>query len=274
MSFADLRRAYLDQPGEIHLETLASCNARCTFCPYPTLERIGERLPDALIERLIDEMAGFRVPFMFSPFKVNEPLLDKRTIPLCASINRRVPLAGLRLFTNGVALTDANIEGIARLQRVAHLWISLNSHRPEEYEELMGLPFDRTAKRLDRLHQRPFPHPVVLSAVGFPNEEFQHYCRERWPKFQCFIIDKSAWLGYTEAREQIVPNSPCDRWFELSITATGVVSLCCMDGQAAYPIGDVRKQTLLEIYNTPAYRERREKSLSRMAVKPCDQCTY
>lgn len=232
-------------------------------------------MPDSLIERLVNEMAGWNKPFAFSPFKVSEPFLDKRLIPICEYFNDHVPLGALRLFTNGSALTDDNIEGVAGLRKVHHLWISLNDHRPDEYEKLMGIPFDRTAKRLDRLHAYPFPHPVMLSCVGFPNEDFRRYCFDRWPKFQSTAIQRSAWLGFTDSQVAEVPDAPCSRWFELSVMANGVVSMCCMDGKGEFPLGDVNNQTLLEVYNSPFWRERREKMLSRkQAGSPCDRCTY
>ena len=68
---------YLDQPKEVSLETWAQCNAACTFCPYPTMDRIGDKMPDELIDRLVGEMSEFKYPFYFSPFKVNEPLRQK-----------------------------------------------------------------------------------------------------------------------------------------------------------------------------------------------------
>ncbi len=277
MSLNALREHYLDQPHEVSLETLALCNAACTFCPYPTLERKGTKMADDLIDRVVAEMATFEQPFYFSPFKVNEPLLDKRTIPLCEKVEREVPNAVIRIFTNGAALTPDKIEAIAKLKKVTHLWISLNSHIPEEYERLMAMPFERTAKRLDYLHAQDFPHPVVLSAVGFPNEPFRRYCFERWPKFQSIAIKKDAWLGYTDPMYTEVPDTPCGRWFELSIMADGVISHCCMDGAGKYPIGDATKDSLRSIYNSPFWRERREKMVSRKQLderSPCSGCSY
>lgn len=272
-AFAHLRGNYLNQPREVSIETQAFCNARCTFCPYPTLERIGERMADETISRLIEEMATFRVPFFFSPFKVNEPLLDKRLVPICEAVNDRCPNAALRIFTNGSALTDANAEGIGRLRNVAHLWVSLNSHKPDEYEALMGLPFERTAARLDALHASRFPHPVMLSCVGYPNEDFRRYCFDRWPNFDSMALQRGGWLGAIDPDRDTIPDTPCARWFELSIMATGVVSLCCMDGSGQYAIGDITKQTMREVYNAPHWRERREQMLSRRAVHPCNTCT-
>lgn len=273
-----LREHYLDQPHEVSLETLALCNAACNFCPYPTLERQGTRMGDALVDKVITEMASFEKRFYFSPFKVNEPLLDKRLVPICQRVNQEIPQAILRIFTNGSALTPEKAGEIAGLQNVIHLWISLNSHRQEEYERVMQLPWERTAKRLDQLHRMDFPHQVVLSAVGHPNESFVRYVRGRWPKFQPVVIKKDSWLGFTESQSgDVIPDASCGRWFELSITATGVVSHCCMDGKADYPIGDINTQSLLEIYNAPFWRERREHMVSRKSLddrSPCARCNY
>jgi hypothetical protein len=274
MSLAELQEYYNEQPGEVSIETLSQCNARCTFCPYPTLERIGTKMPDALLARLIDEMAGFKHPFYFSPFKVNEPLLDKRLIPLCRTFNEKVPHGALRIFSNGSALTEKHIEGVAGLQRVAHLWISLNSHKPAEYEALMGLEWERTAANLDRLHAKPFPHPVMISRVG-PDDDFIRYVNWRWPAFGVAIIKRDAWIDFTDASTTEVPDSPCGRWWELNITATGRAALCCMDSVGMHGFGDVNTQTLLEIYNHPTVKAWRDGLLSRKTVgHPCNGCTY
>ena len=262
---------YLNQPREVSLETWARCNAACTFCPYPTMGRIGDKMPDDLIARLVDEMAGFEHPFYFSPFKVNEPLLDKRSIPLCKEVIQRTK-ALVRYFTNGSALTPRNIELLAELPygRVAHLWISLNEHRPDEYKRLMSLDFENTAEKLDYLHDSDFPHPVMLSTVGYPNEDFRYYCFERWPDFESMAIRQTGWLGEIQAQPWEIPKGECSRWWELSIMANGVVSLCCMDSEGKFAIGDINKQTLLEVYEK--MKPHRE-SLKR-DFHPCNTCNY
>ena len=273
MSHLDwLRENYLDQPNEVSIETLAQCNAACTFCPYPTLDRIGTKMPDELIYRLVDEMATFSKPFAFSPFKVSEPLLDKRLFSILDAVNEKVPLAKTRIFTNGAALTWGNAEKLSWVNNL-ELWISVNSHVKEVYEPLMSLSFDRMLKHVDQLHGSDFPHPVKLTKVG-GDTEFKAFCADRWPHFEAITIKKDAWLGFTDAENIEIPDTPCARWFELSVTATGVASLCCMDSEAAYPIGDVNKNTLLEIYNAPHWRDRREQMLSRSKVHPCSTCSY
>lgn len=231
-------------------------------------------MPDELIHRLIDEMAGFELPFYFSPFKVNEPFLDSRLIDICQRVNERVPQAVLRLFSNGSPLTQKKLADVARLQNVVHLWVSLNSCDPTEYHELMGLDFNQTASRLDGLHGMDFPHPVMVSKVSGKNDAFfAQYIAMRWPKFRPVIIRRDGWLGFVDPSHPAIPDKPCGRWWELSIVASGKVSLCCMDGKAEFPIGDVRDASLLEIYNSPLWRGYRE-SVTRSSLHPCSTCTY
>lgn len=274
MSLAALQKHCVEYPNEVSVETLALCNARCTFCPYPTMERKGERMSDDLLDKIVSEVISWRRPVFFSPFKVNEPLLDARTIPLCERINREAPWIRLRIFSNGSALTPSKIEQIAKLRNVEHLWVSLNSHIPEEYERLMGLKFEITARRLDYLHEQDFPHQVVLSTVGYPNEDFRRYCFERWPKFDSWALKRDAWLGEIEPQAGDVPDSPCSRWFEMSITATGKTARCCMDSEGKYGFGDVKDSSLYDIYNQAEPRSWREALVSRKSVPVCSTCTY
>jgi MoaA/NifB/PqqE/SkfB family radical SAM enzyme len=275
-----MQREFMEYPIEVSVETMALCNARCTFCPYPTIDRKGEKMSDELLNKLVDEMISWDREMYFSPFKLSEPLLDKRLLPLCESINARSNKIAIRIFSNGSTLTPANIAGIAKLKRVSYLWVSLNSHIPEEYEKVMGLNFENTAKKLDYLHSLDdFPHAVMLSTVGFPNNDFRFYCFNRWPKFESVAIKKDAWLGYTDAQVTTVPDTACSRWFELSITAEGECAHCCMhDGQdKTYNVGDVKKQTLYEVYNSPRWKDRRKGLVSRKtldASSPCATCTY
>src|SRR3954469_20205557 len=142
MSLQAMQQQFMDYPIEVSVETMALCNARCTFCPYPTLDRKGEKMSDELLNKLVDEMISWDREMYFSPFKLSEPLLDKRLIPLCERINKASDKIALRIFSNGSALTPANIDAVAKLERVACLWVSLNEYRPEEYEKLMGLKFE------------------------------------------------------------------------------------------------------------------------------------
>ncbi|MCR9255444.1 MAG: SPASM domain-containing protein [Alphaproteobacteria bacterium] len=274
---------YLDYPAHVHMETLAVCNAACDFCPYPVLERQGAKMPDDLIEKILRDLAEIprSVPFQISPFKVNEPFVDTRLFDITRAINRRLPNASIALTSNASPMTDAVLEKLLQIRKVAYLAISFNDHREAEYEATMKLPYRRTLARLEALHALVQAgrtrFPVVLSRVGDgsqADQAFVAWVEDRFPGFRGSVSPRGDWLGQVETQVTGVPAIPCQRWFELSITATGVVAHCCMDGMAKFPIGDVRERSILEIYNDPTYRVLREKTATRLEVSPCKGCTF
>jgi len=273
----------MDYPAHVHLETLAKCNAACSFCPYPVLERQGERMDTALIEKVVRDLEDIprAHPFQLSPFKVNEPFLDVRLFDLLALFNERLPNATLTLTTNASPLTARHLEQLREVKRLGYLWVSLNEYRKAEYEAEMQLPFERTFERLKAMHDAKqagrLDTRVVLSRVGdgsVHDLNFRAWVAKVFPLFSSSVFRRGGWLGQVETDAAQAPDLPCNRWFELSITATGVVAHCCMDGQARYPIGDVRTQHVLEIYNAPEYRRLREATMSRREVSPCSGCGF
>lgn len=280
-----LRERYLRYPVLVHLETQAVCNAACSFCPYPSLERKGTRMSDELIDKVLGDLADIprEVPFQLAPYKVSDPFIEARLFDILRAANERVPNASISLITNGAALTEANIARLKGVRNVAYVHVSLNFSDPDEYAAIMKIPFERTVKRLDALHEAcrsgEVGFPVRLTRVSADRRsdlEFLRWCAERYPGLPAVILPRNDWIGEVPgAQATAVPDAPCHRWFDLSITATGVVALCCMDGEARYPKGDVRQEHALAIYNRPHLLERRARLMSRReAGDPCRRCTY
>lgn len=277
---------YLDYPAIVHLETLAVCNAACTFCPYPTIERKGTKMPDSLIQKVIEDLTAMPrgQPFQFAPYKLSDPFIEPRLFDIIELACAKLPAVSISLITNGSALTERKIDRLKSVKSIAYLNISLNFDNAEEYEETMKIPFERTLSRLDALHRRKAAREldfmIRLTRVSHDKSTdhgFLHWTRNRYPAFEVAILPRNDWLGevVTENAQSLVPDVPCHRWFDLSITATGVVAMCCMDGKAQYPKGDVNHQHALDIYNQPWLRELRQKAVSRRgAGSPCDRCTY
>lgn len=274
---------YIDFPRHVHLETLARCNARCTFCPSPTLARSGTRLDDRLIDKVITDLTDLPdgLPFQLSPFKVNEPFLDVRLFDILDQIEHRLPMARLTLTTNASPLTPKKLARLADYSSLNKMYVSFNDHRPEAYEATMGLSYARTTARLDALHAAvasgELTLRVVVSRVGdgsAHDDAFRLAVVRRWPLFGVVVMRRGDWLGQVDTPIADVPDVGCVRWFELSITATGTVAHCCMDGEAKWPLGEVSEHHLLEIYNQPSFRKLRLNAVSRHEAKPCNGCTF
>ena len=276
----------LDYPRFVHLETLAVCNAACSFCPYPSLERQGTRMSDQLIEKIIDDLAEIppHVGFQIAPYKVSDPFIEKRLIDIIQLINEKLPNAQISLISNGAAMTEKVLTQLTKLKNIAYLKVSLNDHRKEEYEKLMSLPFAKTLDRLDMLTKLVdgghFSIPVSLNRVmeGSRHDiEFLEFCNERFPHFTATLSSRNDWIGNVDEMTSMpsVPDVACWRWHNISITATGEVALCCMDGHGQWSIGDVNQNSVLEIFNSEKFRTLREHVISRRdAETPCNACTY
>jgi hypothetical protein len=277
---------YLDYPILVHLETITACNAACDFCPYPTVARKGNRMPDELIEKVIDDLTAVPpdLPFLLAPYKLSDPFLEHRLFDIIELVGRRLPGARVSLITNAAALTDRKAAQLARCSNIEYLNVSLNSCDDVEYEQVMKIPFARTLERLSALHARAtageIRFPVRLTRVSgtrADDSQWLQWCRDRYAKFVPEIIPRNDWIGDVpnDLVDATVPNAPCHRWFDLSIVSTGEVAMCCMDGEAKYPKGDVRTQHVLDIYNQPRLRSLRESLISRIDARdPCNRCTY
>lgn len=276
--------SYINYPAHVHLETFAQCNAACNFCPYPSLDRKGARMSDDLIEKIVCDLEDIPRSHLFqlSPFKVNEPFLDHRILDLLEMFQARLPNASITLTTNASPLTLKILNRLAAFPQIGYLWISFNDHRQVEYETTMQLPYRHTIEQLNLIHVEKsagrFPPRVVLSRVGdlsTTDRDFVQWVKSTYPLFEVSIFSRGEWLGQVATNNNsFPPNIGCIRWFDLSITATGVVALCCMDGKAEYPIGDVGKKHLLEIYNQSDYRRLRADTSSRLKVEPCRRCHF
>lgn len=274
---------YMQFPVHVHMETLALCNAACNFCPYPTLERQGTRMPDELVAKIIRDLTGIpsTVSFQLSPFKVNEPFLDVRLFDILAQINEQLPNAKLTLTTNASPITEKHLQRLENVKNLSALWISMNDYREAEYEATMQLPYRRTIERLRAIHRaisdKRIATKIVISRVGdgtAADLDFINWVNHQFPLFETSVIQRGNWLLQVQTVTTPPPAVGCLRWFELSITASGVVAHCCMDGTACYPIGDVSKQHVLEVYNNPSYRRLRSATMVRQQAKPCDSCAF
>lgn len=284
MVLAMRRSSALDYPAHVHLETLARCNAACDFCPYPTMDRQGTKMSDALIRKVVGDLAD--IPrlhaFQLSPFKVNEPFLDVRLFDLIELFQERLPQASITLTTNASPITAKVLARLGALRKIGYLWISFNDHRQQAYEEIMKLPYRRTIERLDMIHRakanEQLPIRVVLSRVSDGtsiDREFGLWVKAHYPLFETSLFPRGEWLGQTGTRAAHPPPVVgCIRWFDVSITATGVVAHCCMDGKAEFPIGDVAQSHVLDIYNQPQFRQLRAAALTRQEAEPCRRCSF
>lgn len=284
------RSRFMHYPNSVSIETTGRCNAACTFCPHPDLDRNKSSMSDEMFEKIIADLE--EIPkdhqFTITPGVVNEPFMDKKFFPRLRMINERIPQAELTLFSNLNVMHRDFAEQITSIRNISYINVFFNAANAQEYEAVMKINFDRTVRNLKMLMSlnqktRFTKMPIILSRVGDLTESDDRYGDEVRALFSEFsegedyqfkVKARTNWLDKLDIPSSDVPTFyPCTAWFDLYIHNDGKVPHCCMDSDAAYAIGDITKNSVLEIYNGPHFKYLRESMPSRgVAGSPCNKC--
>jgi hypothetical protein len=275
------RSRYMNSPYLVSVETLAVCNARCDFCPYPSLERKGAAMSDELLWKILKECRDLPrdLPVVFVPTRVNEPFLDKRIFDVCTWINQELPHFSFTLFSNASPLTRSNLGRLAMVRNVNVLVLSVNDHRPDVYERVMGLPFARTKERLAEIHRMKqegsIYFDIVVSKVSdhsSQDQDFERWAHENFPLFKVWVTPRANWNGAVNTPVSPVPDVGCTQWFALEILSNGREAFCCMDADGKLGTANAGSMHILDIYNQARRRELRIEGARRTGLWPCNAC--
>lgn len=279
--FLGLRQQYLATPHTISIETYAKCDAACDFCPYVDIGRLGTRMPDALLEKIVSDIGDVdqSVPLTVTLARINEPFLDKRIFELAAAIHRAAPQASFIYFSNGSPLTDKVMDKLEASPATFCLSLSMNDHRKERYEQIMQISYERALQRFDAIHARKangglkfWTRISKVADNSADDAEFIAWARARWPLFDVAVYRRANWSGQVSTVTSVVPDAGCFQWFTVGFYADGSDPFCVMDAEGRFRHGDIRTQHLLEIYNHPARRRLREQVTNRKDVDYCKAC--
>ena len=90
------------------------------------------------------------------------------------------------------------------------------------------------------------------------------------------VVWEGNWAGDNRLVYEFKPNQHCYRaTTSIYVLYSGVVSACCFDPYGKEAFGDLSKQTLREVYNSPKYVRFRQDHVNDEADKweICKNCT-
>jgi len=275
-------------PPEIWIENTNCCNAKCIMCPRDKHTRPLGFMEFSLFEQLIEEIARHKNEVKrVHLHNYGEPLLDKE-------LTERIKLAkdlGIRhvyFVTNASLLAPDKSRDIIEAG-LDEFKISFYGTDKETYNNTMkGLNFDKTIqnvndflrirKELGKSKPRVIIQYLPQTANKAKTNEFVNIFRP--------IIDKNigdslnifSLHNFGDGRAYCKPakivgicNYP---WRTMVILHDGRVVICCLDYNGAQVVGDVRKNTIEEIWNGEQYRKIRKnfKKLRYENYPICMQC--
>jgi len=276
-------------PLKVQLQTQTRCNAACSMCPYDDVARAPgfehEQMSEGLFLKIIDELSAHPVERL-SPFLMNEPLLDKRMERWLATARRALPGTTLNLFTNGSALDAKRAVRLAEAG-LDELCVSVHGFDAVAYGSVMvGLSFERTlsalrgvvaahvAGDLGALDLRIVTGDAPETGVMPPPDWLEPYVLRKGFSNERAVNTHVAALDPTDAPET---RPLCQRPFvKLYVMADGECVMCNCDWRRRVVLGQLRVDSIAEVWRGEAYRILRRRHVQRAFDRghPCFGCDY
>ena len=240
----------IQYPKYIQIETTILCPGNCTFCLQSEVNRDPKHMEEEVFRKIVDESRGRGV--IYRPFLQNEPFSDKRMADLVKYI-KEDKTAGVEINTNGALLKPELSEKIieAGLDLIK---FSVDGFSPESYKA-SGRGFDYEKVRnnvLDFVKIRNDLNPGLKVYVRMidldENKHEQADFLQFWGKYadyaQIVPLYSWPWTGQTSCVAK-----PCPKIREEMFFCTnGNAVLCCWDYAERGVIGNIRENTIEEIW--------------------------
>jgi radical SAM protein with 4Fe4S-binding SPASM domain len=283
------RDRLLSFPAEIQVETNTACNATCIMCPYPEVskELPPGRMDLALYEKILSECSGERELWRIEPFLNNEPFTDTRMVDWIVLAKQRVPHAMITVTTNGSLVTPKVTDRLIH-SGLDGIWFSFNGATRETYEKIMGLSWDKVKANIDYLldHKpaslRVFTNMIETEPMRGEIADNIRYWHSRGVQSGSSPLVNRAGnvtnfveLNYRKHADK--PVRLCELLYhKMYIGYNGDVLLCCMDWRRRVVLGNVRTQSLREVWLGEKYQTyRRLHEEGRSAeLDLCNSCSY
>lgn len=215
-------------------------------------QRSYAKMPEELFRKIIDNLAEINYSHNIALFSNNEPFLDERIIDFHKYANEKLPNAVFGLYTNGSLLT---------FEKFMEIMPYLDKLIIDNYNDQKTINSPELQKIYDYLQKHHELDGHVQFSFRLQNE----------------VLTSRG--GQAPNKQSTYDNPavgvPCALPFEqLIIRPTGEISLCCNDALGKYTLGDLRTQSILEVWNSEKYNEiRREMQMNgRKNLMLCSKC--
>lgn len=257
-------------PAIYTIEPTNDCNLNCVMCPN---DKLGKRsyIDLDLFEKVVDEVKdvakAIRLNFL------GEPLLHPKIIDMIAFC-KSTTAARVSMSTNATKLNEDLSRQIID-SGLDEITFSIDANSPGIYAKIRrGGDFSEVIANVEifltTLGTRTKPRAIVKLVKMNTNRRQVEGFKRRWSKYNClvFITWLSTWAGQMDHLKRLSDTlspklnssrTPCaDVWYRMAVKSSGDVVLCCYDYAGTYPIGNVRNQSVAEIWNSDSVNFARE----------------
>lgn len=273
---------------QLQIEVTNVCNAACVFCEYPTMSRPKGTMDMDLFRKVINEAITIPQIEAVTLTGLGETLLDRFLVERVGYIRTMMPKVRIDLYTNGTFLRESTTDALIAAG-LNVLYVSLNAVSAEKRLDVMKLDdwddvirqvrYAITAGRASGKCK-----VIIKGIVG--KDLMDHNDRDEFLEMfggpsdlggDAFLHLEGNWAGAVwPMRTSRVLTQPCSRALsQIMVLQDGRVSLCCFDGDGREILGDLKTQSIREVYNGPRALEIRtaHNEGRRNEIAICAGCT-
>jgi MoaA/NifB/PqqE/SkfB family radical SAM enzyme len=254
----------IPENNELRIEVTTKCNYNCIICPREKLTRKIETMDFKLFKKIFDKINLETSQYNILTFSgLGELLLDK-------TLEDKIVYAkkhnyNILMLTNGSLLT---VDRFKRLEDVGvdSVRVSVYGDTPEIYNMIHGTKntdsFQRVKENLTEISELKSRTSLIITynVVDGCNDSALESWIEYW-KDKVDLLEVWRPHNWVDGRNyrsiQQKKNRTCGRpWTTpLQVQVDGTVNMCCFDYDGKLILGDLKTQTLKEIFESSMFKK-------------------
>lgn len=288
----------LDTPFVVFVDPSDACNFKCRFCPtsdrnlMKSVGRPWKQMSFDLFKKIADDMTEFSGQVeVLRMYKDGEPLLNKRLADMIKYAKDVGASNRIDTTTNAALLTKDKGKEIADagLDRIN---ISIYGVSNEHYTDFSGvkLEFERVLANVRDFYEVRGNCEMLVKIPGdtlssqekemfleqfgdYSDKIYIEHIMSCWPEFDLIGVDVNQKFGIYGQEIKEVSACPYP-FYSFSINSDGLSSVCFLDWGRKMIVGDVREQSVKDVWNGERLKRYRKMFLegSRKDHPQCGNC--
>jgi radical SAM protein with 4Fe4S-binding SPASM domain len=272
----------LDTPFVVFVDPSDACNFKCRFCPTSDRElmkKVGrpwKQMPLELFKKIADDMTKFPKKIeVLRLYKDGEPLINK-DFPAMIKYAKEIKASNrIDTTTNASLLTKKKAEEIVKagLDRIN---ISIYGIKSEHYSAFSGvkLEFKQILENVRNFYEIREQCEMLVKINGdqlteeeknvfleyfgdYTDKIYIEHTMSCWPEFNLRGVDVNPKVGIYGQQIKEVEVCPYP-FYSIAINSDGVVSVCFLDWGRKLGLGNIREESLKDVWNGRAMRQYRK----------------
>ncbi len=252
--------------NDMRFEVTTKCNYNCSICPRDKLTRTKETMNLKMFCELFDKITGEVDQYGTLTFPgMGEPLLDETLDEKISYVKEKCKDMQILLLSNGSLLTPERFKKLESLG-VTSIRVSFYGNDASTYSRIHGIKnenmFSEVRDNLVEICRRKESTQLFLTynVVEGQNDRVL----KDWIGFWEGKVDlievwrPHNWVdgrSYRSVQKKMLKS--CGRPFNgpLQVQVDGTVNMCCFDFDGKLTIGDLKTESLEEIFSSPLYNK-------------------